>query len=58
MDTPANSRDPIRSVLDILVCAAGEMMRDGRMKLVGGVPGFSDEVNRESHEGIRYLPSC
>lgn len=46
VDTPANSRGAIRSVLDILVCAAGEMVRDGRMKLVDGVPVFSDEVNQ------------
>lgn len=40
---PAN---PIRRVLDILLASAKEMVRDGRMKIVDGVPVFRDDVKQ------------
>lgn len=40
---PAN---PIRRVLDILLESAKEMVRDGRMKIVDGVPVFRDDVQQ------------
>ncbi len=40
---PAN---PIRRVLDILLESAKEMVRDGRMKIVDGVPVFRDDVKQ------------
>lgn len=38
--------NPIRRVYDLLFEGAKEMIRDGRMKMVDGVPIFSEEVNR------------
>ncbi len=47
MKDPSN---PIRRVYDLLFESMKGMMRDGRMKIVDGVPVFSDEVNRELAE--------
>lgn len=38
--------NPIRRVRDLLLESAKQMIRDGRMKMVDGVPVFSEEVNR------------
>lgn len=43
MKDPTN---PIRRVLDLLLENAKEMMRDGRMKIVDGLPVFSAEVEQ------------
>jgi|CXWL01.1.fsa_nt_gi hypothetical protein len=38
--------NPIRRVRDLLLESAKQMIRDGRMKMVDGVPVFSEEVNK------------
>lgn len=38
--------NPIRRALDLLLEGSRQMIRDGRMKMVDGVPVFSEEVNR------------
>lgn len=38
--------NPIRRVRDLLLEGAKQMIRDGRMKMVDGVPVFSEEVKQ------------
>lgn len=40
---PAN---PLRRVLDLILENAKEMVRDGRMKIVDGVPVFREDVKQ------------
>lgn len=57
--------NPIRRVRDLLVEAAKQMVQDGRMKVVDGVPVFSEEVKRmlsereaRLHARCTELDSC